>query len=749
MINNSLFKLEEIPKFHPISQSYERIRFWKEQIRRCIEGYWIGGKWMPPELYYYINFHHITMEKGIYRGISLPWCRDIDWEKAYIYSEATGFSGFELDKEYSCNRFLIDPLYTDTDLKRLCYNGTDVDKGFYNNLFKEDGTRKTYVQAKDYMQKIFPQSMGKPSYYNSAKHVMEMAARGYGKSYFSSGLIGQNFLFGGARDYDMYLELKKQGNPLKTETVVGAIDTKYSSKLTDKVKTAFDKLPGKEIITIDGEKRVFPSPLSLTCEGSFSVGKTYKATYSGSQIQHVTFADNPLAANGGRPNRIFIDEVGFMDNILETWEAIESTQANEAFKRLTIYAMGTGGLTKSGAVTYVKDIFYDPETYNCVVFDDEWENKGKICYFVPTIKASNEFKEGPNFITNEDKALASVVREREKAKKARSQTKYLGLVINKPIAPSEIFLTMEGNFFPVQELKEILAELEVNKILLDSSWKVDLTLSSSGNVVTKHSVKIPIRDFPLTKNVNLDAAIEIFEKPKKDINGQVFPDRYYAATDPVDDDGNDDIKRSLQSTFIYDSWVDRIVAEYTARTYLASEYYENVRKLLLYYNAKNLYENNKKGMYGHFKNKVSLNLLAETPEILKEQNLVKSTGIGNKSLGVNMSNDKIKLYAIELLKEWLDKPAYGKENLKNMHTLRSPALLNELISYRIDLNADRVSALLVLMMFIEENKRIIEASKKEGTTHQEKKDSDFWKRAYSSQSYNIHKVYNQRGILVN
>ena len=47
----------------------------------------------------------------------------------------------------------------------------------------------------------------------------------------------------------------------------------------------------------------------------------------------------------------------FRKNILETWEAIESTQAAEVFKRLTIYAMGTGGLTSAGAVNlYSGDI---------------------------------------------------------------------------------------------------------------------------------------------------------------------------------------------------------------------------------------------------------------------------------------------------------------------------------------------------------------------------------------------------------
>lgn len=743
-INNSLFKLEEVPHFHPISQKWERLQFWKGEIRKCIEGYWQSGKWIPGELYYYINFHYITMEKGIYRGISLPWLRDIDWEIFYNYTEATGFSGFELDNENSCNRLLIDPLYTDEDLKNLTYGS----KGFYDNLFKSDGTRRNYVEAREYLRKIHKQSLGKPLYYNSAKHIMLMAARGLGKSYSSSGLISHNFLFSGARDYDEYLNLKQIGTPLKTETVVGSIDAKYSNKLIDKVKTAFTKLPGEEVITLNGEKIKYPSPLYLESTGSLAVGRELKATTTGSIIQHVTFADNPMAANGGRANRVFYDEVGFSNSILETWSAIESMQSNETFKRLSIIAMGTGGLTSAGAVTYVQDIFYNPEAYNCIAFEDKWENKGKICYFIDTLHSNNEFKEGPNLITNETRALASVTKERDSAKKARAKTKLLGLIINKPLVPSEIFLRMEGNFFPTQDLKEILAELESNKLLLDSSWKVDLYFDSNGKVQTRPSNKIPIREYPLTKNVELDACIELFEKPKTDKDNNVLSNRYFATNDPVDDDGNSDINRSLQSTFIYDSFTDRIVAEYTARTEFASDYYENVRKLVIYYNAELLVENNKKGVYGHFKNKDSLYLLLPVPEILKEQNFVKAEGIGNKSLGVNMSSDRMKLWAINLLKEWLAKKAYsesGESEKQNMHTLRSPALLKELIAFTMTLNCDRVSSLLILMILIADKKKMFEDMVNLGVSNeQELKDRNFWKRAYKGKTNmsNVYRNYN-------
>ena len=1093
MIENSNFKVKEIPDFHPIAQVYESDEWWREQKRRCIEGYWVGGKWMPPELYYYINFHNIIFESGIYRGIGLPWLRDIDWEKAFIYTEATGFSGFEKEEELSCHRFLVDDEKSDEDILRFCTpkDKNEPDPLFYNNFFKKDGQRKTYVSARDYLRKIHKENLGKPLYFNEAQHIIEMASRGYGKevpdyqlvetingqvridslnigdkilgrdgkettvtaiypqgikdiyritladgreiecglehqwglylhnktykvvttkdilerglqingkrarnykwylpainpveykkknlpidpyilgcligdgtltggtpkiasddeeiltyfrknltnfvlkkdtytpnnytisyvgkdkfnkkhpyghnplankirklglnttcytkfipeiykygsidqrlnmvqglmdtdgsintdgaieftntskelvedlayvlrslgircqlgidnrigrkhilpqgtehttdrvvyrlfirtdknifklkrkatrlkrrkrtenipiikiektgktsqrcitvdndehlfllenfvpthnSYNASALILHNFLFDGARDYDLYLKLRKEQKPLQTETVVGAIDAKYSNKLVSKVKTALERLPGSKVMAVDGNKILFPSPLTINYTGSFAVGREAISTISKSIVQHVTFADNPLAAAGGRPNKVFIDEVGFMNVIKQAWEGVENTQAAADFKRLTMYGLGTGGLTAGGAVTYLQDIFYNPEAYNCLSFKDIWENKGNIGYFVPGTQALNQFKEGPNLITNEAKALAFIEKGREKAKKSKDKVKIQGTIINKPIKPSEVFLRLEGTKFPTYELKKALADLESNSILLKASYKVDLLEVKKDIIELIPTNKPLITEFPLQRDADMDACIEIYEKPVHDVEGMVFEGRYIASTDPVDDDGNDDTTRSLQSTFILDTWTDRLVAEYTARTYLASEYYDNVRKLCLFYRAQNLYENNKKGLYGHFKNKHYLNLLAETPKILTDKNLVKTVGIGNKALGVNVTSPRVIQYGIDLILEWLEKPAYHNPEIKNMYTIRSRALLKELIAYDPEINADRVSALIALMIFRQEVNYKVEQTKNKRikTTAS----SEFWGRSYKP--FNKDKVY--------
>ena len=742
IINNSVFKVGGIPNFHPIADAYESDEWWGNAKRACMEGKWESGKWMPGELFYYVNFHTIIFEQGVYRGLGFPWLRDIDWEKAFIYTEASGFSGFTEDDEFSCHRGLSEQYkMSDELILKFCTDTQTqlINTTYLDNFYKKDGTKKKYVPANEYLRKIHKKALGKPVYLNEAKHIMELGSRGYGKSFNSSGNIAHNFLFDGARDYDEHLSLRMANKPLQTETVVGAIHTNFSNKLMDKVRTGLERLPGSTRVSINGEMQYFPSPLSVNYTGSLAVGREMISVNSKSKIQHVTFGDNPLVASGGRPNKIFYDEVGFAHNILETWESIVNTQAAESFKRLTIHALGTGGLTSGGAVMFTQKIFYDPETYNCLVFEDEWEKRGKIGYFVSGIYAMNEYKEGINLITNKEKALDRINKDREAAKKTKSSTKIQGTIINKPIAPSEIFLRMEGNYFPTIELKEALSELESNPIKLKSSYKVDLLEKTKNNISIIPSEKDIITAYPLTKSNRMDACIEIFQKPKTDSEGRVISNRYIMSTDPVDDDGNEDVNRSLQSTFILDTWTDEIVAEYTARTYLASEYYENVRKLCIYYNAKNLYENNRKGMYGYFKNKSALIYLAETPQILKDQELIKSTGIGNRSLGINMSNDKIKIYGINLILEWLEAPSYRNPEVKNMYSIRSQALLKELISFSMTVNADRVSALIALMIFRAELDFQIEAGRT--NTIKTVNQSEFWGRAFGQ--FNKDKVHSR------
>src|SRR5690606_10697501 len=170
-----------------------------------------------------------------------------------------------------------------------------------------------------------------------------------------------------------------------------------------------------------------------------------------------------------------------------------------------------------------------------------------------------------------------------------------------------------------------------------------------------------------------------------------------------DDDSS--TTNSLASIFIFDIVTDRIVAEYTGRPKTANAFYETALRLLKFYNAVCNYENDKKGLYAYFSHKHALSYLCETPQILKDMNLVKSTNLyGNKALGTN-SSVKVNAWGRRLQADWMVEPAYGQEDKLNLHTIRSIGYLKEAIGWNIDCNADRVSAMGMLMILREEYKK--------------------------------------------
>jgi hypothetical protein len=677
MIENSNFRLREIPNFHPELEYYDRKSFWSGEKRKCIEGYWVGGKWMPGPLYYYINFHNILFEddSSVSQAVGLPFLRDIDWELFLYYEECRGFSGFELDAKTTCDRKYGPELQTSLKLKRIT---------------QEEADSKTYVNARDYLRKNHGLSLGKPLYKNNAKHFFSMQSRGGGKSYATSGICDHNFLFDGATDYDVYLERKLIKKYLASDTIIGAIDTKYSAPLMKKCITAFDYYPGSYKV---GDL-IHPSPLMVGYTGSSASNKEL-VSRTGSFMRHRTFKDNPLAANGTRPNLCALDEVGFHYNIKESWGAIEAIQASKQKKNLVIWALGTGGLVSGHAALYAETIFRNPEEYNCITFEDIYENRGTIGYFVPYWLTLNEFKVGPNKITDEPLARMAIDIRRDEAKKASDTTVYQSEIINGPIIPSEAFLVVEGSYFPTLLLKEQLAEVEGGecKKYMEASFKGDLKFESDGTVYfeTQQDAQ-PIRSFPLTRGEDRKGCVEIWVKPQMNDEGVIPHGTYIGGMDVVDKARS--TTDSLPSIFIMNRFTRQIVAEYTGRTDDPNDFYEVCRKLLLYYKATGMYEQNLPGLFTYFVQKKCTYLLADTPYQLRNSDTYKEGT--NTSKGINASA-VVNSTARDYIKSWLAELVSVNSEKLVLQTIYSSACLKELISWNPHGNFDRVSSLGMLM----------------------------------------------------
>lgn len=119
---------------------------------------------------------------------------------------------------------------------------------------------------------------------------------------------------------------------------------------------------------------------------------------------------------------------------------------------------------------------------------------------------------------------------------------------------------------------------------------------------------------------------------------------------------------------------------------------------------------NKKGIYAYFSKMTCTHLLADTPEYLRDKQMIKYSSFGSNQKGVN-ATAAINNYANGLIRDWLMKPVTmittidGVEQevaTQNLFFLRNRALIEELIAFNPEINVDRIRALGMVMLYREE-----------------------------------------------
>lgn len=120
---------------------------------------------------------------------------------------------------------------------------------------------------------------------------------------------------------------------------------------------------------------------------------------------------------------------------------------------------------------------------------------------------------------------------------------------------------------------------------------------------------------------------------------------------------------------------------------------------------------NIKGLYAYFKRMNCTHLLADTPEYLKDKDIIKTIGSGNSGKGV-MATAAVNNYANSLIRDWLIKPVpiveedengeVHERSISNLYRLKNIALIRELIAFNPEINVDRVRALGMAMLYREE-----------------------------------------------
>lgn len=563
-------------------------------------------------------------------------------------------------------------------------------------------------------------------------HAAELASRGKGKTSLGAAMLAKRFILGETQD-------NKEG----IQCLVTAADKTKLIGVNQILSVFKDDIDFCAKNTQFASRRLKSSTADLFWRMGYKLSGSDVEHGSRNEVSGIISGVNQDKLNGSRGVLYLIEEAGIFKDLLNMYNLIRPSveQGSSVFGEIVAY--GTAGDSESDFTSFA-EMIYSPDGYNMQpldnVFDKEGQGKRSITIFYPAYLNYDNSCMDENGNSDVTKALLALLYDRYKVKYGSSDVNTITKRISQyPITPQEAIIRSKGNMFPVTELSNRLNEIDNNPSEFDDVYVGELvTDGKTGGVTFNPTVDIPIRDYPLKKGTDTKGALEIYEMPQKDSEGKVTQGRYILSLDPYYNDQADSV--SLGSILVLDLWTDRIVASYIGRPLLADDLYELLRKMCLFYNGKCLYENNAKGCFAYFSKHNCLYLLAETPEYLRDKQLIKVAGFGNTAYGVRATPPIIN-YGFTLIRDWLlktvtriEKDKDGNENevnIPNLYTLRNRELLKELMLWNPNGNYDSIMSLVQLMLYREEKMILFQGDvRRDDNEDDSMAGDDYWTKNY-------------------
>lgn len=535
--------------------------------------------------------------------------------------------------------------------------------------------------------------------FQGGQHMAELASRGKGKSYSLASILNHIFVLG-----------ENEEAHEKVKGIVTAYQKEYLTK--DGVLNKFvDMANFCASNTQFPRKRLKNSLQEMTWIMGYKDAELDIEKGTQNTVLGVSSKDDESKLRGKRAAKILIEEFGTFPRLTDLYNVLLPSVQEGDIVFGQIYMLGTAGDNESDFAG-AQEIMYNPKGYNMYalpnVFDKFNQGRPYFVFFFPGY-INRKGCYNHDGVSDVIKALIEILLNRYRVKyNSTDPNTIIKTIAEVPITPAEAIVKTGVNMFPVADLTERLGQLDSNPREYDDVYTGDLTLNNSGIVEFRPTSDMPIREFPHKDN-KIEGAFEIFQMPEIDKRtGKAYNARYILGCDPYDDDESNTM--SLGSVWVLDLWTDKIVAEYTGRPPFADDFFEKVRRLCLFYNGRMNYENNKKGLFAYFSRMNCTYLLTDQLEFLKDKQMIKDTGYGNKAKGTN-ATEAINAFARNRLRAWLLKPTTviqvvdGEEtevDIPNLFTLRSRAFIKELINYNSEGNFDRISAAGMLMLLRED-----------------------------------------------
>ena len=700
-INSKIFR-EEALKFQK-NKTYtaapygtpDWMEYWETQLDRCIKGYSVFEEdgtehKITGHHYFYLNFTQIQIvkfEDDDESAAAEKISQNPDfWDGDYDY-----FWSLEIARYGLCTKNSQVP---STPEERKEWNHLNkelkkIKKSNYN--YKKDETYKKLKEQRDTISNNILNRLGlrvKPhlDYLDGGYHMIVGKSRRKGYSY-KDGAICAN----------VYNTVRK------AQVIIGAFEKKFLYP-KGTMGMASDYLNFLNEHTGWAKSRDYTDKVDHK-KASYreNVNGTYIEKGYQSEIFALTFKDNPDAARGKDGKLFLLEEAGAFPNLKDSFNAIAPGLTAGAFITGQIIIFGTGGDMESGTVDYA-DMFYNPAAYRLLPFVNIWDENAEntTCgFFHPVTWNMEGFYDEQGNSDIEGATEFELERRRQKMEAASSSTIVEKHMQEYPFSPSEAFLTVSTNNFPVVELRNQLNRVKAENLHLSKGTPVYLT-REEGKVIAKPDLENklkPIYTYKV-KQDDISGCPIIFEYPVPNPPKGL----YKIGFDPYQQDEG----TSLAAIYVYKSIhsgtysKNIIVAEYVGRPQEADDVSRIASMLADLYNAEIMHENEVSHVKNYFRRIKRLDQLALQPDTVISKN-VKASKV-SRVYGMHM-NEQLKDAGEKYIKDWLLQVRDYDENgnaILNLETIYSIGLLEELIQYNRKGNFDRVMSFMQVMFQCQE-----------------------------------------------
>lgn len=425
-----------------------------------------------------------------------------------------------------------------------------------------------------------------------------------------------------------------------------------------------------------------------------------------SEVQAISFKDNPQAGVGKDCLDILGEEVGSWGTpggLKDTVASMLPSVTDGDLRTGMMTLFGTANDISKGTVDFA-NMFENVEMYTFLPFRDIWNDPNKVegFFFPAQLNMIGHYDSNGN--SNLQTATSAELLVRKKKELAGASATLLNKRKREfPLNSSEALSSISFNDLPVEELKQRLAYVKKHSVNTVVGTPVTFYYED-GKIHAKPVLDAshePIHSY-LDLPENLDGCAVIYEPPSPLAQKGLYKIGY----DPVEQENG----TSLAAIIVYKAVQfgaithSCIVAEYIGRFSDPDDIDLMAEMLADYYNTQVMHENMFRSTITFFRRKGRLSKLAYQPNSVISAS-VKSSKV-DRVYGCHMSA-ALKADGLKYIKTWLLTPVNYLEDgriIRVLDTINSRRLLEELINYNNKGNFDLISALIMALFMVQEER---------------------------------------------